>query len=190
MSANKVEYGLENVHIAFITDGETPTWDTPVEIPGAVSFSASPEGDVAEFYADNVKYYIHESNNGYTGELEIANIPDTVLAEMLGLLTDDNGMLVESAEDSPKEFALMFEVKGDAKNRRTVFYRCKPGRLEDNASTMEGSIDPNTKSIPLTVLPIETDDKYIKAVMELSETNGTEYDAFFDAVTEPTVAAT
>src|SRR5690554_4952906 len=129
--ANKVKFGLEQVHIAFFSEEstpETPAWDTPQPIKGAVGFSSSPEGDESEFYADNTKYYTHTKNNGYTGELETALIPDTILAEMLGQTIDTNGMIVESANDKPKEFALMGQVQGDEKDRRFVYYRCKAAR--------------------------------------------------------------
>jgi len=52
MSANKVKYGLEQVHIAFFSEQstpETPAWGTPQPIKGAVSFSTSPEGEESEF---------------------------------------------------------------------------------------------------------------------------------------------
>ena len=43
--ANKVKYGLKNVHYAVITEnnGET-TYDTPKPIPGAVNLTLSPRG--------------------------------------------------------------------------------------------------------------------------------------------------
>ena len=53
------------------------------KIPGAVAFT-SPEGDSNTFYADDSPYFIVTSNNGYTGDLEMANFPDEVLAEALG----------------------------------------------------------------------------------------------------------
>ena len=89
-----------------VTEGTTG-WGEPKHIPGAVNLSTSPEGEQTEFYADNRKYFIDETNDGYTGDLEFANIPDEILAEILGMSIDNNGMLVESANDDSKEFALM-----------------------------------------------------------------------------------
>ena len=187
MSANKVKYGLEQVHVAFFSVGSTPenpSWGAPIPIKGAVSFSTSPEGEESEFYADNTKYFIHTTNNGYTGELEMALVPDDVLAEMLGMTIDSNGMLVESADDEPKEFALMGQIQGDAKNRRFVYYRCKASRPGQESSTTEASVTPTTDTISLTILPLESD-KLIKGVIELNETNQAVYDAFFSQVILP-----
>lgn len=191
MSANKVKFGLEQVHVAFFAEdstSENPSWDTPIHIKGAVSLTTSPEGEENEFYADNTKYFTYTSNNGYTGELEMANIPDDVLAEMLGMTIDSNGMLVESAEDKPKEFALMGQIQGDQKNRRFVYYRCKASRPGQNSSTSEASVTPNTDTLSLTILPLESN-KVIKGVIELNDSNQAVYDAFFDQVTLPNASA-
>jgi len=192
MSQNKVEFGLEQVHVAFV-DEETsaegsPVWVVPQAIPGAVSLTASPEGDTNDFYADNTKYYTSTTNNGYTGSVEFANIPDDVLAEMLGMTVDDNGMLVESTEDKQKEFALMGEVKGDAKNRRFLYYRCKAARPSQDSATSDTGETPDTDNLDITILPMNNgENMLVKAVLELSETNATAFDAFFDDVTLPTV---
>ena len=192
MSQNKVEFGLEQVQVAFI-DEETsaegsPAWVAPQAIPGAVSLTASPEGDTNDFYADNTKYYTSTTNNGYTGSVEFANIPDDVLAEMLGMTVDDNGMLVESTEDKQKEFALMGEVKGDAKNRRFLYYRCKAARPSQDSATSDTGETPDTDNLDITILPMKNgENMLVKAVLELSETNATAFDAFFDDVTLPTV---
>ena len=56
--ANKVQYGLKNVHYATVTVGtNTVTYGSPVAWPGAVSLSLSAEGDTNDFYADNIKYF-------------------------------------------------------------------------------------------------------------------------------------
>ncbi|WP_291353390.1 major tail protein [Desulfosporosinus sp.] len=83
---NKVTFGLEKVHIAFkdLTNVTQPAWETPIAIPGAVSFKPKAEGKDSTFYADNGSYYVSTSNNGYTADLEMALVPDAVLAEMLG----------------------------------------------------------------------------------------------------------
>lgn len=188
--ANKVIFGLENVHIAFMNTEapEQPAWKTPVKIPGAVSFSPSPEGDENTFYADNGPYFKVTTNNGYTAELEMALIPDDVLAEMMGWRIDSNGMLVENADAMPKEFALLGEVKGDSKNRRFVYYRCTAARSDEEHNTQEDTITPDTTTLTITILPINIGgENVIKGVIELSDTNATAFNAFFGSVLVPAV---
>ena len=74
--ANKVIYNLKNVHAAKLTKGEdgSYTYETPKAIPGAVSISLDAEGDSSPFYADGIVYFRSVSNNGYSGDLEIAPI--------------------------------------------------------------------------------------------------------------------
>lgn len=186
--SNKVTFGLEQVHIAFVDTVATtqPAWETPIPIPGAVRFTPTPQGEESTFYADNGPYFTVTSNNGYTAELEMALIPDSVLAEMLGWEVDTNGMLVEIADGQPKEFALMGQVQGDQKNRRFVYYRCKASRPTKEHTTKAETTTPNTEVLTLTILPIEINGKnVVKGVMELSDTNATAYNAFFNAVTVP-----
>ena len=120
----------------------------------------------------------------------MADIPNDILSEMLGMTIYNNIMLVESANDEPKEFALMFQVQGDQKNRRMVYYRCKTARPGEENNTNEASVNPTTDTLSLTMLPTEDENKYVKGKLELSDTNQAAYDAFFDAVLMPeTVAA-
>ncbi len=185
---NKVIFGLENVYVAFVdeTAATPPAWETPQRIPGAVSFSPSPEGDESTFYADNKPYYRVTTNDGYTANLEVALIPDDILATMLGWRVDSKGMLVENADGTPKEFALLGEVKGDSKNRRFVYYRCKASRSEEEHNTQEESITPDTTTLTLTILPIEINgENVVKGVIELNETNETVFNSFFTSVVTP-----
>lgn len=186
MSKNKITFGLKNVHIAFMEEGETPAWGTPTKIPGAVSFTPSPEGDSNTFYADDSAYFIVTSNNGYTGDLEMANFPDEILKEALGWEIDTNGMLVEVADTQPKKFALMGEVTGDAKNRRFVYYDVQCNRPSNENTTKTETVDPATKTMPVTISPIEIEGKRIvKGDLELNETNSTVFAGFFDDVYIP-----
>jgi len=188
---NKVTYGLEDVHIAFSTTTVpgTPTWGTPVAIPGAVRFTPTAQGQESTFYADNGPYFVTTANNGYTAELEMALVPDTVLVEMLGWEVDDNGMLVEVASGVPKRFALLGQVEGDDKNRRFVYYDCQASRPAKEEKTKGETIEPNTDVLNLTIFPIEIAEKdIVKGTMELSATNTVAYEAFFTAVTVPYTA--
>lgn len=170
-----------------VVDGTTG-YGVPRKVPGAVNLSMDPEGDKTEFYADDTRYFIYTTNNGYSGDLEMANIPDDILVEILGMMKDNDGMLVESTEDDYKAFALLFEVSGDEKNRRMVFYRCEPSRPGQEASTREASVDPQTDSMPIDMLPTEDENRYVKGALELSDTNQAAYNSFFDAVKMPNVS--
>lgn len=173
---------------AEVTAGTT-SWGTPRAVKGAVGFTTSPEGDTSDFYADNTKYYSHTSNNGYTGSLEVANIPDNVLAEMLGMTVDNNGGLAESTKDQAKEFALMGQIQGDKRNRRFVYYRTKAARPGQESSTTEASVTPSTDSVELTMMQEEASgNNWTKYTLELSDINAAAYNAFFDAVPLPAVA--
>ena len=76
--SNKIKYNLKNVHAAIMTHTEDGgySYETPVPIPGAVNLSLDAEGDTSPFYADGVVYFRAVSNNGYSGDLEIALVPD------------------------------------------------------------------------------------------------------------------
>lgn len=186
MSVNKVTFGLDNVHVAFLVDGTTTSWETPVKIPGAVRFAPEPQGEDTTFYADNGPYFTYTSNNGYTAELEMANLSDEVLAEMLGWEIDANGMVVETTDGEQKEFALLGQILGDKKNRRFVYYRCKASRPTAEHNTRAESVEPTTQTLNITILPIEINGKnVVRGVIELNDNNTTVYNNFFQGVTIP-----
>lgn len=119
------------MHYAVLTVGEngTPTFSAPVPIPGAVNLSMSPEGDTTPFYADGTKYYISVANNGYSGDLEIALLPDSFRKDVLGETEDaTDKVMVENANVEPVPFALLFQFDGDKKGIRHVFFNCTATR--------------------------------------------------------------
>lgn len=189
MSQNKVTFGLEKVHIAFFDEQSQtqPAWKPPVAIPGAVRWTPTAVGESSTFYADNTAYFTVTANNGYTGELELANVPDAILAEMLGWEIDQNGMIVEISDAIPKKFALLGQVQGDKRNRRFVYYDCVASRPAKERTTKNESITPNTDVLNLTISPIEIGGKMIvKGDLELSDTNATVFNSFFNSVYVPT----
>ncbi|MEV2353713.1 major tail protein [Paenibacillus larvae] len=188
MSNNKVTFGLEKVHLAFVDDlsKTKPAWKKPIPIPGAVRWTPEAQGDSSTFYADNTAYFVTTSNNGYTGELEMALLPDDVLAELLGWQIDNNGMLVELSEAIPKKFALLGQVQGDKRNRRFVFYDCQASRPSKERKTQAESVEVGTDVLSLTVSPIEINGQMVvKGDLELNTTNATAYNSFFESVYVP-----
>ena len=91
---NKIKYNLKNVHYAELkeTEGKV-TWEKPVAVPGAVSLSLDAEGETSQFYADGVAYYVSVTNNGYSGDLDMALIPDEFRTGILGDTKDTKNVL-------------------------------------------------------------------------------------------------
>ena len=187
---NKVKFGLSNVHVAKITKGEggTITYGTPFKIPGAVNLSLDAEGDNEPFYADNIKYYESYANNGYSGELEIAKIPDEFLKEILGQTIDSAGGVLETINDVISPFAFMYQIEGDETGTRFCYYNTTVSRPSTEASTTEDTKTPNTDTLSITTSARE-DNGQVRYKLVLSDTNKTEYDAFFDEVPEPKEAS-
>lgn len=181
--ANKVLYGIEQCHIAKITEDANGniTYGTPFAVPGAVGLNFDPEGEETVFYADNIKYFITNSNQGYTGDLEIAITPEQFLTEILGRTIDTNGAVWENSEDKTARFALMFQGQGDTTNRRWVFFDCTAQRPSRENNTKEESIEVGTDTISITMSARKTD-KAVMAYIEKTEENTAVYNAFFDAV--------
>ena len=156
---NKVKYNLKNVHAAVLTatvaEGVTSySYGTPKAIPGAVSISLDAEGESSPFYADGIVYFRSYANNGYSGDLEIALIPEWFRTEILKETLDANGVLVEKADTTESvKFALLFEFDGDERSIRHVLYNCSASRPSIESETKEETIEPGTETLSLPPIP-------------------------------------
>lgn len=152
MASNKVKYGLRNVHYS-LYDSTLDSYGQVKSIDGGVNLSLSPQGESYTFYADNVAFYTTQADQGYSGDLEIATIPDQMKKDVWGWTEDANHVLVEDNQASVKPFALLFQVNGDAFNRYCVLYNCSAARPNINAATIGEQAEPQTDTISLTVMP-------------------------------------
>lgn len=182
---NKVRYGLSNVHVGTITVGDENevTMSAPKAYPGAVNMTLSAQGDQSVFYADNVAYYVTNTNNGYEGELEMAYLYDWFEQEYLGNVESNEGMLVELASAPEQQAYIMFQFEGDKNATKYIIYNATFGRPDIEGSTKEDTTEPNTTTIPFTTVPLVTDfGNIVRAKVPSTATN---YATFF--TTAPTV---
>ena len=184
---NKVKFNICNVHYALITvddDGEV-AFGTPVAMPGAVSLSLEPNGELSNFYADGYAYYTISNNMGYEGDLELAMVPESFRTDVLKESLDDNSVLVESANVETANFALLFEFDGDVKKIRHVLYNCSAARPNIESATNEEEIEVQTETLAITAAPLANG--YVKARTGDSTTD-TVYTGWYSSVYMPTVA--
>ena len=191
MSQNKVKYGLKNVHYAKATLDESgvPTFGTVKAWPGAVSISFDQEGGVSKFRADNRDYWMGQSNNGYSGDLESALIPDDFREDILGEVKSADGTYTEYADAKTVGFALLYQFEGDVKNTRHVLYYCTATRPQLNGETTDEEIEPQTETVTITAGSCINPNNNRPVVKRRCSEEEAAYNTWFESVTFATETA-
>lgn len=160
--ANKVQFGLKNVHYALLDlSGNAPLFGAPVAIPGAVTLTMDEaSGGVQKFYADNMVYWRGVSTgSGYSGSLEVAKFPEQMLRDVWGMsLNADDGVLVENANVEPKPFALLYQIDGDQRAEYYVLYNCMGTRPGVGSTTRTDTTTPTTQTSNISCDPLPDGD--------------------------------
>lgn len=155
---NKVHYDLTNVYVAPLTidlDAGTVSFGTPERMHGAISMDLAAQGDVIRLRADAMDYYVTYGNNGYSGNLNLAMVPDWFRQEYLGnTLSEKDKVLVENAQAEHKPFAMLFEFLGDKNHRRHVLYNCTANRPNIKGENKENQKEADAESLALTSSPL------------------------------------
>lgn len=154
---NKVQFNLKNVHYAILdTSGETAVWQKPVPIPGAVTLTLDPQGEVSPFYADGITYYQSVSNNGYSGDLEMAKFPIQMLKDVWKFEENQTDhVIIERSDIEPAAFALLYQIDGDADNEYYCMYNCMGTRPGVGSTTNTNTKTPQTQKSTITASPLE-----------------------------------
>lgn len=189
----KVKFGLRNVHYAVATINEidnTATYGPVKPWPGAVNLSLDPQGGTNIFRADNIDYFIGQSNTGYQGDLETALVPDSFRQDILGEIEDSNGVLVENSGAKTKYFALLFQFEHDDKAARHVMYKCSATRPSVAGQTTEEEITPSTETVTITAGSIHNPVLDIDTPKAKCYQGDPKYSTWFDEVYQSTAPAT
>lgn len=190
--ARKVRFGLRNSKYA-VWDPSQSTYGELKNLPWAVSLSLSAEGgDGSDFYADDtICYTFAGTNGGYSGDLELANIPDSVRVDLLGEIADaTSGVQFETGAAEPAQFALITEMQTDEGPIGFVFYNCKATRPEISANTKNDNPDVDTETLNLRIASQEftyngSKQQFIQGHIQKTDQNTALYTAFFTNVVIP-----
>ena len=186
-ATNKVKFGLSNVHYAVVTEGTTPTFGEWKSLPYAISLSISENSNTSTQYADDQLIYVATSTTSTTLGLEMSVVSDDFKKDVLGYLESTRGGLVQIVNDVKKKIALGFEVKGDAKHARHVFFICEVNNIDDgDHSTNTENANFANDTINMTAYPVTlTNGKF--AIKERIDEGQTGYATLFtNAFTLPT----
>lgn len=149
----KVQYGLSKVFLAPVADGHTrenPAYETPIAVPGAVTFTPENQQDVSKFFADNVAYFTKIATSSIDGDLEMARFPNIVRSEILGDIEIGDG-IIEVDGAKAKDFALLFQIETDIGSVRCAFYQVTGGQPSRESNTMtDGGVEVDTETMSLT----------------------------------------
>ena len=106
--------GLDKLYYATITEAQDTgeeTYGTPKKLAEAISVELSVESAEGSLYADDkVSESVREFSGG-TISINTNDIAPADLAHILGATVDKNGVVIQTAEDSPKPVALGFRAK-------------------------------------------------------------------------------
>ena len=123
---------------------------------------------------------------GYSGDLEIALIPESFRVDILKESPDSNKVLIENKDINVGKFALLFRFDGDIRAINHVMYNCSVSRPKIGSKTNEESKEVQTETLTISAKPLVQG--YVKAKTGDS-TPQKVYDNWFKSVYLPVAVA-
>ena len=185
---NKVKFGLKNCvwwPVTETTDSSTgavtTTYGTKHTLPGAVSLAQDAQGDRTVFRADDSDFYVTSANGGYSGTLNVAQIPDDLEQYCFDIKRDINGVAVEDDKSGTTVhyFALAFQFAADQKAIRHLLPKCSITKPSITSETTPEGNTPNVQSDSVTLTSVPRPDDGLAHLKADPLTDPEVYDAWF-----------
>lgn len=129
-------------------------YGAPFKIAPAVSASISPTTSADAFYADDIALISNQTISAIEVELETADIKDEIVAKLMGIEIDENGVVLDNVNKVAPKIALAFRsLKSNGQYKYVVLYKGSFGVGEDEYQTKEDSVTFQTTTITGTFLP-------------------------------------
>lgn len=177
---NKVTFGLENVHWSkpTIQAGDEIQYSKPEKMPGSVELQLDPQSTDIKLKADNIDYYVSQSNDGYTGKLVFYNVSEEFLQYAVGEEQVDE-LIAERSSSHGEPITLLFQIEGDKHAIRHCLTQVVVKRPKVGSATKDGN-NYNKVELEFIASP-RPNDKVVKYKTSKKTTPAT-YKAFFDSV--------
>ncbi|MMZ45261.1 hypothetical protein D3C76_169850 [compost metagenome] len=166
-----VPIGLSNlVYAKLIPDtdikGGTASYETPVNIPGAISANVNPNASSETLFADDGPYETATTIGQIALELNVADLGLEAQADLLGH-TIQGGILIRKSSDIPPWVAVGFKsLKSNGKYRYTWLGKGKFGLPEQANQTKGDSVNWNTPTISGSFVKRDSDDEWERHIDE------------------------
>lgn len=177
---NKVTFGLENVHWSkpTIQAGDEIQYSQPEKMPGSVELQLDPQSTDIKLKADNIDYYVSQSNDGYTGKLVFYNVSEEFLQYAVGEEQVDE-LIAERSSSQGAPITLLFQIEGDKHAIRHCLTQVVVKRPKVGSATKDGN-NYNKVELEFIASP-RPNDKVVKYKTSKKTTPAT-YKVFFDSV--------
>lgn len=128
------------------------------KVAGGREYSAEPNGEVTEVYADSIIVYSAEENNGYNLKVVLLAAIDRIEKDWLGNVVTENGAVIESANEKDRNrFALvLIEDSTNKKGITTIYPNCYvSARPNISGKTSEGKFEAQYPEYSIAARPDE-----------------------------------
>lgn len=191
--------GLAKPYYSVITEGTdgNETYGTPKVLAKAISADIAPNIAEATLYADDGAAENVKEFTSATFTLGVDDLASDVLADLLGVTVDQNGVVVSTPDDVAPYVAVGFRAKrSNGKYQYFWLYRVKFGVPNNTLATKGESLTFNTPSIVGTVMRRNKADSKgghpwkVDVVEGAAGVNQTVIDEWFSTVYEPDYTTT
>lgn len=145
-----VSVGLDKLHAAILTEQEdgTISYGEPKALKGITEASLTPSTDSASVYADDTVHEILTVISQIDVSLSLVDLTPDEQAFLLGKTIDENGVLLETANDEAPYVALMFRSrKANGEYRYITLHKGRFTPGEEAFNTKGEGTDYQTRSI-------------------------------------------
>lgn len=168
--AKGVLIGLRNVVFApLLTDpvGGTATYDTPVDLVGAISAKVNPNATNDTLFADDGPYETASTIGKIELELNVADLDLAAQALLFGHTLTVDDILIRKSSDVPPWGAIGFKsLKSNGSYRYTWLAKGKFALPEQENQTKGDSIEFNTPTTTGSFVKRESDDEWERHIDE------------------------